>query len=159
MSISNNEIVQNSKSQPKKLSFLWPIKVAQYYSYCTCIWNACAQWSLFFMAQCNDLPVYVIMFKSFSDSEIIVAGGQVNNNTNSFISNLVEKYNVQTGNWCHLVFLPFLTSHPRALVLSFNLGSLTCHYWSLTQDFQLLVFSQISFPHGPEYPVGAMSNF
>jgi hypothetical protein len=42
----------------------------------------------------NELPVYVIMFKSFSDSEIIVAGGQVNN---SFISNLVEKYNVQTG--------------------------------------------------------------
>ncbi len=30
---------------------------------------------------------------------------------------------------------------------------------SLTQDFQLLYFSQTSFPHGPEYPIGAISIF
>jgi hypothetical protein len=30
---------------------------------------------------------------------------------------------------------------------------------SLTTDFQFLVFSQIRFPHGPEYPIGAISNF
>jgi hypothetical protein len=30
---------------------------------------------------------------------------------------------------------------------------------SVTRDFQLPVFSQISFPQGPVYPTGAISNF
>jgi hypothetical protein len=30
---------------------------------------------------------------------------------------------------------------------------------SLTQDFEHLFLSQISFPHGPEYPIGTISNF
>jgi hypothetical protein len=30
---------------------------------------------------------------------------------------------------------------------------------SLTKDFELLFLSQISFPHGPEYPIGTIANF
>ncbi len=30
---------------------------------------------------------------------------------------------------------------------------------SLTRDLQLLFFSQISFPHGPKYPIRVISNF